>query len=169
MKLVLERLINPGYRVFVVDAKNFQPEEITEGLRRRGAMVVEILGESDPELEIESFLSSTYGEYVYLLKFKDGRYLARSPDEVVEKNWSSSRYLVRDENALKRFLLRELSLKSRLALELPPKIITAFIWVLAFQLIEEKPFGSFLLMALGFVTGELFKLFEYLTLGYCRE
>ncbi|NJE04558.1 hypothetical protein E3E36_00010 [Thermococcus sp. M36] len=166
--MIVEKILRPAYTILVADLKKFEPGDILEGFGRRGAHVWKLQGELDLELEVESFISTTYGEYVYVLRFKGTTYLARSTEKITGKDWNPNSYLARDENGLKRFLLRELSLKSKLLLEIP----SAAIWIaISFGIInriKENPIGSFLLIFLGLFFNDIAKALEYLILGYCK-
>ena len=167
--MLAERLLRPGYRVMVFGMKKFEPGKVIEGFRRRGAHVKEIRKEFGPELEVDSFLSTTYGKYVYVLHFADVTYLARSMERIIEESWGSpGSYLVRNESGLRRFLLRELSLKSKLLLDVPSVIIWMAISLGIINRIEKNPIGSFLLVFLGIFFSDAAKFLEYLLLGYCR-
>ncbi|ASJ09237.1 hypothetical protein A3L11_08355 [Thermococcus siculi] len=167
--MIVERLLHPPYTVLVMDLKKFERDKIIEGFRRRGAHVWKFSGDLDPELEVESFIASTYGGYVYVLRFKGETYLARAEERIRGKDWGEpGSYFVRDENGLKRFLLRELSLKSKLLLDIPSALIWMAIGLGIMSRIEENPVGSFLLIFLGFFFNDIAKVLEYLILGYCK-
>lgn len=169
--MVFERLLSPRYRVMVFNMSKFKPEEIVEEFRRKGAHVLKLSRDIDIELAIESFLASSYGDYFYVLKFPKGRtFLVRHAERIEEKKWPSPRrYIARDENGLKRFLIKEASLKTMLLMEVPRIVIWSVVWLLVWRYFEEYPFGTFLLLAFGFLLSDLSKVLEYSLLGYCGE
>ncbi|WP_258084359.1 hypothetical protein [Thermococcus thermotolerans] len=169
--MIVERLLKPSYRIRILNMNKFKPEDVVEALRRKGAHVSEFQRDIDIELAIESFIASSYGPYVYVLKFPKGKlFLARHTNRISEDNWpNATKYMARDENGLKRFLLREVSRKSMIIIEAPPVIIWAAVWWLVWSYFEEYPLGTFLLFFLGFLLNDLAKAFEYFVLGYCRE
>ncbi len=169
--MIVERLLSPSHRIRILDMNKFKPEDVVEVLRRKGAHVSEFQKDIDVELAIESFIASSYGPYVYVLKFPKGKlFLARHTVWVSEKNWPKpTKYIARDENGLKRLLLREISKKSMILTEIPSIIIWGAVWWLVWSYFEEYPLGTFLLFFLGFLLNDLAKAFEYFVLGYCRE
>ncbi|ANF23400.1 hypothetical protein [Thermococcus piezophilus] len=78
--MLLERLLKPAYH-FRVWWLKFESEKFKEGLRQNGINPVELREDWDAELMVESFLASSFGKYVYLMKFKDGtKLLVRAPN-----------------------------------------------------------------------------------------
>ncbi|AFL96179.1 hypothetical protein CL1_1984 [Thermococcus cleftensis] len=75
--MFFERLLDPCCRVKVLDLSKFERERIIEGFRRKGFHVSELSEDVDRELAVESFLASSYGENVYVLKFGRRTYVAR--------------------------------------------------------------------------------------------
>ncbi|WP_157723224.1 hypothetical protein [Thermococcus barossii] len=171
MRMIVERLLSPSYRIRVLNMGKFEPGEIVDGFRQRGAYIMEFPRDIDPELAIESFMASSYGPYVYVLKFPKGRlFLARHTTWVFEKKWPSpERYIARDESGLKRFLLKEASRKSMILMEVPAMLIWGVVWWLIWKYSREYPLATFLLFFLGFLLNDLAKVFEYFVLGYCKE
>jgi len=167
--MAIERILSPSYHVAVLELQKFEPDEIVESFKRRGAHITLLSKELDPELEIESFMSSSYGGYVYLLKFKEKTFLARHKEPVDEKDWKSpKKFIARDENGLKRLILSRISWKERLLLELPPFIIWASVIFEIMKRVWDNPLISFAWIFVGFVLNEVAKLLEYLLLGYCE-
>ncbi|KUH33884.1 hypothetical protein APY94_03905 [Thermococcus celericrescens] len=169
--MIIGRFLSPSYHIRVLKLDKFKPEEIVNGFRRRGAHVSEFPRDIDIELAIESFMASSYGDYVYVLKFPKGRlFLARHTKRLHEKKWpNSGRYIARDENGLKRFLLREVSRKSMVIIEVPRIIIWGAVWWLVWNYFERYPLGTFLLFFVGFFLDDLSKVLEYFVLGHCRD
>ena len=169
--MILGRLLSPRYRIRVFNMGKFRPENIVEGFRRRGAHVLELREDIDTELTIESFLASSYGDYIYVLKFPKGRlFLARHTERLDEKKWpSAERYIARDESGLRRFLFKEASRRSMLLMEAPLVLIWGAVWWLVWKYFEEYPLGTTLLFLLGFLLTDLSKVMEYSILGYCKE
>lgn len=168
---MFERFLNPRYHIRILKLSDFEPEKIVAIFRRKGAHVHE-LGESiDVELAIESFIASSYGDYVYVVKLPKGRtFLAGHTKKLYETKWpEAGRYIARDESGLKRFLLREVSRKSMILIEVSRIAIWGAVWWVIWSHFKEYTFGAFLLLFLGFVLDELSKVLEYLILGYCRE
>lgn len=167
--MVVERILHPSYHVAVLELHKFEPDKIVEAFKRRGAHITLLSNELDPELEIESFMSSSYGGYVYLLKFREKTFLARHGKPLEGKDWKSpKKFIARDENGLKRLILSRISWKERLLLELPPFVIWAFVIFEIMKMVGDNPIVSFAWLVIGFVLNEVAKLFEYLLLGYCE-
>ena len=167
--MIVERLLNPRFRVMVLDLKKFKPGEVLEYLRRSGVHTWKPHGGLDLELEVESFIASTYGEYVYVLRFKGETYLGRSMEKVLKKEWGSPKtYLVRNEAGLKRLLLQELSLKAKVSLLLPQWVLWSVVGFYAVSWVRENVLVSFLLTAFGFLLNDIIKTVDYLVLGYCN-
>jgi len=171
--VVLSRLLNPSYHIRVFNFRRLKPEEVVESLRRRGLSPIEIQRDSnlDIELMIESILASTYGSYIYVLKFEGGRmFVSAFPREIRRKGWPKpQRFIARDEIGLKRFLLRELSRKSLFFMEIPAMAIWVAICWLIWEYFERYPLGSILFLFIGFILNDLAEIFEYFMLGYCKE
>ena len=171
--MLLSRLLNPSYHIRVFKFNNLKVEEVIESFRKKGARPYEVQKESDLDLEltIESLLASNYGSYIYLLKFKGDRtFISAFPKEIKERHWPKpTNFIARDENGLKRFLLRELSRKSLFFIEVPTMLIWTVVWLLIWQYFESYPLGSILLFFLGFILNDFAQIFEYFVLGYCKE
>ncbi len=167
--MIVEKLLSPAYTVTVLNLKKFEPKDVLEGFRRRGFHIWKSQGGLDIELEIESFIASTYGKYVYVLRFKEETYLARGEEKVLRKEWKEPKtYLVRHEAGLKRLLLQELSLKAKLSLLLPQWILWGVVGFYALSWVKENVLVSFLLTVFGFVLNDIVRIFDYLVLGYCN-
>ena len=169
--MFLDRLLSPSYRIRVFKFRNLGSEDVMENFQKRGGRISEVPEGMDLELAIESLLASYYGNYVYVLKFKDKKaFISTLPGEITGKRWPSpDRFIARDEDGLKRFLLRELSRKSLLFMEVPTMIIWGAVWWLIWKYFESYPLGSILLFFIGFLLNDFAKVFEYFVLGYCRE
>ncbi len=169
--MFLDRLLSPSYRIRVFKFRNLGPEDVMESFQKRGGRISEVPEGMDLELAIESLLASHYGNYVYVLKFKDKKaFISTLQEEITGKRWPSpDRFIARDEDGLKRFLLRELSRKSLLFMEVPTMIIWGAVWWLIWKYFESYPLGSILLFFIGFLLNDFAKVFEYFVLGYCRE
>ncbi|NJE02990.1 hypothetical protein [Thermococcus sp. MV11] len=168
--MFFERLLDPCCRVKVLDLSKFERERIIEGFRRKGFHVSELSEDVDRELAVESFLASSYGENVYVLKFGRKTYVARGEKRAVGRGWQSGNlYLIRDENGLKRFLLREISLGFRLQVELPAIAIWLGIGIGVAKMFGDNPLASFLLLFLGFPLEGVVKLIQYFVLDYCSN
>ncbi|ASJ07188.1 hypothetical protein [Thermococcus pacificus] len=167
--VIVEKLLSPAYTVTVLNLKKFEPKDLLEGFKRRGFHIWKSLSGLDIELEIESFIASTYGKYVYVLKFKEETYLARGKEKVLRKEWKGPKtYLVRHVAGLKRLLLQELSLKAKLSLLLPQWILWSMVGVYALSWLKEDVLMSFLLTIFGFALNDIVKAVDYLILGYCN-
>ncbi len=168
--MILTKLLDPKFRVTVVKPRKSKPEDIVEALRVRGAHVHRFEKETDPELVIDAFMASSYGEYVYVLKFKGQTYLARGPKKLIKKSSAPTHsYIARDERGLEKLLLRELSLKSRLRVDLPTLLLWMAIGVLILQWLRQNFIASFILTLFGFLISDLLNLVNYIVLGYCDE
>ena len=168
--MIIERLLSPSYRIRIFNMNRFKPEDVLDVFRKAGAYVSEFQKSIDIELAIESFIASSYGTHVYVLKFPKGKlFLARHTRWIFERNWPKpTEYLARDENGLKRLLLREISKKSMILLEAPSVIVWGAVWWLIWSYFREYPLGTFLLFFFGFFLNGLAKTFEYFVLGYCK-
>ncbi len=164
---MLERLLKPEYRAYVVLMKKFRKNEVVPVLKRRGAFVLELKGEN-VELEVESFLTGTWGKYTYILKLSDGKILARADKPVVKEVKGTERYLARDEKGLERLVLSELSTHAKLRILAPRWILWTTIGLIAFTWLRKNFLASFLLTAFGFVLDDVLKFLDCLLLGYCR-
>ena len=167
--MIVEKLLSPAYTVTVLDLRKFEPKDVLEGFRRRDFHIWNPHGGLDLELEVESFIASTYGKYVYVLRFKSETYLARGEEKVLRKEWKEPKtYLVRHEAGLRRLLLQELSLKAKLSLLLPQWVLWSVVGVYALSWLKENVLVSFLLTAFGFVLNDVVRVLDYLVLGYCN-
>ncbi|NJE10360.1 hypothetical protein [Thermococcus sp. MAR1] len=170
--MIVKRILRPAYRIRVLEFAKSTPKDILPHFKRKGAYVVEFSSDIDPELHVESFLASSYGEYVYLLKFKDGKmFLARHTSWVSKEEWPSpKRFMARDENGLKRFLVSRTSLRERFLTELPPLVIWGAVFLgIINRAFRDNPSGSLFLLFFGFILNDLAKLLEYALIGYCEE
>ncbi|NJE61372.1 hypothetical protein [Thermococcus sp. 21S7] len=168
--MLVGKLLNPSYRVRVIKAHQLDEGKVLDGFRRAGFHVSEVGKDLDPELSVESFLSSSYGNWIYVIRLKRGRvFLARGEGKVPGLKSSDSDYLVRDDNGLKRLLIREVSKKAMLLIEVPRVVVWGLVWWLIWKYFEEYPLGTFLLFFLGFVLNDLASAVEYFVIGYCRE
>ncbi|NJE47270.1 hypothetical protein E3E35_07630 [Thermococcus sp. GR7] len=168
--MLLERLLKPSYR-FRIWELEFDSKKFVEGLRRKGIHVAELREDWDVELTVEAFLGSTFGEHVYLIKFKDGiKLLARTTDPLKKEfKLKENAYLVRNEGALKKLILSQTSTMMKILMGFQPLVIWAPL-VFGLQYLDERyPFAGFFLVLLGFFLNDLLKTLEYFILGYCRE
>ena len=164
---MLERLLKPEYRAYVVPMKKFRRNEVVPVLKRREAFVLELKGE-DVESEVESFLAGTWGRYTYILKLSDGKMLARADRPVVKEVKGTERYLARNEKGLERLVLSELSTRAKLRILAPRWILWTAVGLAAFQWLRENFLASFFLTVLGFVLDDVLKFLDCLILCYCR-
>lgn len=168
--MMAERLLKPRYRVAVIDLQKFEPEGIIGAFKRKGAHVSPLSGELDPGLAVDAFLSSSYGDYVYVLKFNGRTFLARHTKPIKEKNWKApKRYMVRDESGLRRILLQETSKRAMLLTGASVALIWGTVLWFVWMYLRGNPFATFLMFFLGFLLTDVEKVLQYLTLGYCRE
>ncbi|ASJ14008.1 hypothetical protein [Thermococcus radiotolerans] len=170
--MIVERLLKPSYRIRVLELRKFEPNEVVKGLRGKGIYVFELTRDLDAELAVESFLASSYGGYVYIIDFGEGRkFLARSTEPIKEDSWPTpKRFMARDENGLKRFIVSRTSLRERLLTELPPLVIWGAVFLgIINRAFRDNPGGSLFLVFFGFILNDLAKLVEYALIGYCEE
>ncbi len=167
--MIVERLLSPSYTVTVLNLKKFEPKDVLEGFRGRGFHLWKPHAGLDLELEVESFIASTYGKHVYVLRFEGETYLARGEEKVLRKEWKGPKvYLVRHEAGLKRLLLQELSLKAKVSLLLPQWILWSVVGFYALSWVKENFLVSFLLTVFGFLLNDIVRVVDYLVLGYCN-
>ncbi|WP_048148910.1 hypothetical protein [Palaeococcus ferrophilus] len=159
--MLVERLVKPRYHFVHIKAEF--GEEFVEGLRKRSLGMFK-LGETTTELEVDGFLASPVGSWLYLVEVPSGRFLFWSEGPFSN---GGDVYLVRDEGALKRLVMGRVSRLRRAVMEIPVLLILAGIY----YIIHEEgglwvPLS--LLMTLG-LWNELEKITNYAVLGYLRK
>ncbi len=133
--MVFKRFLNPIYLFYSLKLTEGDTELALQSFKNRGARVHRIEGTMEPELEIESFLASSFGKYVYLIRIGKGiRYLAMGEENIMERKWRPQSYLVRDENGLKRLIVKEISPFRTL----PWKTLYLVLWIGLWFLLWEK-------------------------------
>lgn len=168
--MLVEKLFKNGKTVFKVNfKKDSTPEErVLEVFKAKGFKVRRLFKEIPIEGQVEEFLQTTHGDYVYLLCFPENRYLTRGGVEIKPRKTPFEKFLARNDAGLKRLLLSILSRKKMLLYEAPIAAGWLLIGLGFIKMLGTNFLPSLIFYALGFALNEAADLIRYYTLGYFK-
>ncbi|AEH23821.1 hypothetical protein [Pyrococcus yayanosii] len=160
---MIERLIKPAF-VLIEAETEMERREIEKELRRKGFHIAELFGEGyELESLVESFIEMTSGKFVYLIKARDGKVLARGSEAGVRSLKIEKEYIVRSEKALVNLILMK---ESRNKKALRTAVLIGLAAVVGLLLNSGEDFSWIWIGGTAIAGSELMKALEYLLLGY---